>query len=71
LSKPATAYFDTYGLPHIYADNKIDAQCVLGYVHAQERARQMELLRRIALGSCQKSLGQSWYALFKRFWNKR
>ncbi|MGB5274349.1 MAG: penicillin acylase family protein, partial [Flavobacteriaceae bacterium] len=27
-------YFDTYGVPHIYAQNEADAFRALGYVHA-------------------------------------
>jgi penicillin amidase len=59
LSKPATTYFDSYGIPHIYADNEIDAQRVLGYVHAQERLWQMELLRRIAPGKLSEIFGST------------
>jgi penicillin amidase len=43
-------YFDDYGVPHIYADNQKDAMTTLGYVHAQDRLWQMELMRRIAPG---------------------
>ncbi|MCA0349922.1 MAG: penicillin acylase family protein [Bacteroidetes bacterium] len=57
LSKPTTTYFDTYGIPHIYAENEIDAQRVLGYVHAQERLWQMELMRRIAPGKLSEIFG--------------
>jgi penicillin G amidase len=59
LTKPATTYFDTYGIPHIYADNEIDAQRVLGYVHAQERLWQMELLRRIVPGKLSEIFGST------------
>jgi penicillin G amidase len=57
LSKDATTYIDNYGIPHIYADNEIDAQRVLGYVHAQERLWQMELMRRIAPGKLSEIFG--------------
>ena len=50
ISKETSVYFDEYGIPHIYATSEKDAQTVLGYVHAQERLWQMELLRRIAPG---------------------
>lgn len=50
LGQEATVYYDDYGIPHIYAQNEKDAQRVLGYVHAQDRLWQMELLRRIAPG---------------------
>jgi penicillin amidase len=35
---------------HIYAANNKDAMMALGYVHAQDRLWQMELMRRIAPG---------------------
>ncbi len=50
ISQPSTVYFDDFGVPHIYAANEIDAMTVLGYVHAQDRLWQMELMRRIAPG---------------------
>jgi penicillin G amidase len=48
ISKETTVYFDEYGIPHIYAQNQKDAMVALGYVHAQDRLWQMELMRRIA-----------------------
>src|SRR5574343_615031 len=50
LAKETTVYYDDYGVPHIYADNQKDAMTTLGYVHAQDRLWQMELMRRIAPG---------------------
>ena len=50
ISKETTVYFDNYGVPHIYAVNQKDAMTALGYVHAQDRLWQMELIRRIAPG---------------------
>ena len=50
LHKQTTVYFDDYGVPHIYAENQKDAMTTLGYVHAQDRLWQMELMRRIAPG---------------------
>jgi penicillin amidase len=51
-------YFDTYGIPHIYAQNEADAFRALGYVHAQDRLWQMELLRRIAPGRLSEVFGE-------------
>jgi penicillin G amidase len=48
IGKETKVYFDEYGIPHIYAENQKDAMIALGYVHAQDRLWQMELLRRIA-----------------------
>jgi len=56
IDKEATVYFDDYGIPHIYAENEIDAITSLGYVHAQDRLWQMELMRRIAQEDYQKFL---------------
>ena len=49
--------YDTYGVPHIYADSNVDAYRTLGYVHAKDRLWQMELLRRIATGRLSEILG--------------
>ena len=51
-------YFDDWAVPHIYARNEADAYFALGYVHAQERLFQMEIMRRIAAGRMAEILGQ-------------
>ena len=57
LQKETTVYFDDFGVPHIYADSEKDAMTALGYVHAQDRLWQMELLRRIAPGRLSEIFG--------------
>ena len=57
ISKSTTVYFDDYGVPHIYTDSQKDAMTVLGYVHAQDRLWQMELMRRIAPGRLSELFG--------------
>jgi penicillin amidase len=57
ISKETTVYFDEYGVPHIYASNQKDAMTALGYVHAQDRLWQMELMRRIAPGRLSELFG--------------
>ena len=57
LQSQVTTYFDPYGIPHIYATNNEDAFRTLGYVHAQDRLWQMELLRRIAKGRLSEVFG--------------
>jgi penicillin amidase len=57
ISKSTTVYFDEYGVPHIYANNQKDAMTTLGYVHAQDRLWQMELMRRIAPGRLSEIFG--------------
>ena len=58
LSNKVEVYYDTYGIPHIYAQNQNDAYMALGYVHAQDRLWQMEVLRRIAPGRLSEIFGK-------------
>lgn len=58
LQKETTVYFDDYGVPHIYANSSKDAMVALGYVHAQDRLWQMELMRRIAPGRLSEIFGK-------------
>ena len=57
ISKSTEVFFDDYGIPHIYAGNEHDAMVALGYVHAQDRLWQMELVRRIAPGKLSEIFG--------------
>ena len=57
IQKETTVYFDDYGVPHIYANSQKDAMIALGYVHAQDRLWQMELMRRIAPGRLSELFG--------------
>lgn len=57
IQNETTVYFDDYGIPHIYAQNQEDAMTALGYVHAQDRLFQMELIRRIAPGRLSEIFG--------------
>ncbi len=57
LSNETNVYFDSYGIPHIYAQNESDAFRTLGYVHAQDRLWQMEVLRRIGNGRLSEVFG--------------
>lgn len=58
LSDKVAVYYDTYGIPHIYAENQSDAYIALGYVHAQDRLWQMEVIRRIAPGRLSEIFGK-------------
>jgi penicillin amidase len=58
LSDEVTVYFDEVGVPHIEAQNQQDAYTALGYVHAQDRLWQMELIRRIASGRLSEIFGK-------------
>jgi len=67
ISKETTVYFDDYGVPHIYANSQKDAMTALGYVHAQDRLWQMELMRRIAPGRLSELFGSKALANDKFF----
>ncbi len=49
---------DSYGVPHIYAQNEDDLYFAQGYIHAQERLWQMEMNRRIGSGRLSEIFGQ-------------
>ena len=57
IQNETTVYFDEFGVPHIYAATSKDAMVALGYVHAQDRLWQMELMRRIAAGRLSELFG--------------
>jgi len=57
IQQETTVYFDDFGVPHIYANSQKDAMTTLGYVHAQDRLWQMELMRRIAPGRLSEIFG--------------
>jgi len=50
LTDEVTVYRDTFAIPHIYAKNEKDLYRAVGYVMAQDRLWQMDLLRRITTG---------------------
>ncbi|WP_047245591.1 penicillin acylase family protein [Maribacter thermophilus] len=59
LKQNVDVYYDKYGVPHIYSENELDAFRALGYVHAQDRLWQMELLRRIGSGGLSEVFGKN------------
>ena len=50
LQAPVQVRYDERGVPHIQAQNEADLYRALGYVHAQDRLFQMEMLRRLSRG---------------------
>ena len=58
VHQETTVYFDDYGIPHIYANSHLDAVTTLGYIQAQDRLWQMELMRRIAPGRLSELFGE-------------
>ena len=58
LSEAVSVRFDERGVPHIQAATELDAYRALGYVHAQDRLFQMEMVRRLAQGQLSEVLGE-------------
>lgn len=58
ISDKVTVQYDDVGVPHIKAKNQQDAYIALGYVHAQDRLWQMELIRRISAGRLAEVFGK-------------
>ena len=50
---------DKFGIPHIYAQNEADLYKATGFVMAQERLWQMDLLRHVTTGRLSEIFGES------------
>lgn len=57
VSAPVTIERDSYGAPRIIGESRRDVSFALGYLHAQERFFQMDLLRRSAAGELAELFG--------------
>ncbi|QDL54017.1 penicillin acylase family protein [Rhodoferax aquaticus] len=57
LKERVSVAYDERGVPHITAKNEADLYRALGYVHAQDRLFQMEIVRRLAQGELAEVLG--------------
>jgi penicillin G amidase len=58
LSAPVEVVRDREGVPHIFAKSIEDLFCALGFIHAQDRLWQMELLRRSGQGRLSEVFGE-------------
>ncbi|CAM1339290.1 penicillin acylase family protein [Tenacibaculum aestuarii] len=67
ISDKVTVFYDEVGVPHITAQNQQDAYIALGYVHAQDRLWQMELIRRISAGRLAEVFGKDLVRVDKFF----
>ncbi len=67
LQTAVSVKYDQFGIPHIYAENQTDAYFALGYVQAQERLFQMEMIRRVATGTLSEILGAEFINTDKLF----
>lgn len=50
-------YRDEYAVPYIRANSDLDAAFALGFLHAQERLFQMDIMRRVGFGRLSEVLG--------------
>lgn len=58
IKEEVTVIRDEYGVPHIYAKNEEDLYTAVGYIVAQDRLWQMDLLRRVTLGRLSEIFGE-------------
>jgi penicillin G amidase len=59
LNSDVTVFRDERGMPHIYASDEHDLYFAVGYVMAQERLWQMDLIRRATTGRLSEIFGAS------------
>ena len=57
LEKEVIVNFDNYGIPHIQADSEKDLFHAFGYIHAQDRLFQMEMIKRLVNGRLSEIIG--------------
>lgn len=67
LIEPVLVRYDERGVPHIQAQHETDMYRALGYVHAQDRLFQMEMVRRLARGELAEILGPKLLATDRLF----
>ncbi|MCX7973214.1 MAG: penicillin acylase family protein [Candidatus Aminicenantes bacterium] len=62
LREPVEILRDQYGVPHILARHETDLYLATGYIMAQDRLWQMDLIRRITSGRLSEIFGESFVA---------
>jgi penicillin amidase len=67
LQQEVTVMRDVRGVPHIRAQNKQDLYFAQGYVMAQDRLWQMDVLRRASAGELSEIFGSATVAIDRRF----
>ena len=60
LTDEVTVYRDERGMPHLYAGNEHDLYLATGYIMAQERLWQMDLIRRATTGRLSEIFGEDY-----------
>ncbi|UJP64117.1 penicillin acylase family protein [Mongoliitalea daihaiensis] len=58
LTSEVEVYFDAHGVPHIYGENAEDTYQAMGFLHAQDRIFQMDMMRRVGTGTLAELLGE-------------
>ncbi|RLD32267.1 MAG: penicillin acylase family protein, partial [Bacteroidetes bacterium] len=58
LVNEVIVYRDSYAIPHVYAKNEDDLYRTVGYIMAQDRLWQMDLLRRVTQGRLSEIFGE-------------
>jgi len=58
LTDEVTVIRDSLAIPHVYAKNEEDLYRVVGYLSAQDRLWQMDLMRRITMGRLSEIFGE-------------
>lgn len=67
LEEKVKVVHDDFGVPHIYSSSEQDAFMALGYLYAQERLFQMDLLRRVGGGGLSEVFGEDLLEVDKLF----
>ncbi|UCG28927.1 MAG: penicillin acylase family protein, partial [Bacteroidales bacterium] len=58
IREPVTVFRDSLAIPHIYASNEEDLYRTVGYIMAQDRLWQMDLIRRVTTGRLSEIFGE-------------
>jgi penicillin amidase len=58
LKDEVKVYRDSFAVPHVYANDEADLYYVIGYIMAQDRLWQMDLLRRVTQGRLAEIFGE-------------
>lgn len=67
LASPVEVHRDQFGVPHLFAENDGDLRFAAGYVHAQDRLWQMDLVRRAGEGRLSELFGAKTVAMDRMF----
>ena len=59
ISKPVHIYTDSYGVPHVFAENESDLFYAAGYISARDRLFQMSLVASASRGELAKLFGDN------------